>query len=270
MALGGVSAIIAVTVVPNPYVGFFAALVVGLLFGAMFAFATVVVRANQVLCGLALTFLGIGFSGWIGKSYSGQPARSRFEQREVPVLSDIPIVGEALFNQNILVYVAFLLLPAVIHYLLFKTRHGINLRAVGENPAAADAMGISVGFVRFAYVSAGSALVAGGGAYLTLAFVPAWSEGIIAGRGWIAIALVIFAGYRPINVVCGALLFGVITAFGYVAQARNWGIPAAFFSMMPYLGTIALLLVPTLVWKEMQRRMAAPAALGEPYYREER
>jgi len=270
MALGGVSAIMAVAVIANPYWGFVVAVIVGLLFGAIFAFSTVIVRANQILCGLALTFLGLGFANWIGKSVSGQPAQARFEQRELPLLSDIPVVGEAVFSQNVLIYFAYLLLPVAMHYLLFKTRHGINLRAVGENPAAADAMGISVVTIRFVYVSVGSSLAAAAGAYLTLAFVPAWSEGITAGRGWIAIALVIFAGYRPLNVTWGALLFGIITAFGYLAQARNWAIPSAFFSMLPYLGTIAFLLVPVLVWKQLQRRMAAPAALGEPYYREER
>ena len=162
------------------------------------------------------------------------------------------------------------MLPFVLHYLMFRTRHGLNLRAAGENPAAADAAGVPVQHVRFWYVALGGAFAGGAGAYLTLAFVPAWSEGVVAGRGWIAVALVIFAGYRPINVVLAALLFGLITALGFVGQARNWPIAAPILSMLPYLGTIALMVLPVLAWQKVRRLMAAPAALSEPYFRDVR
>ena len=151
---------------------------------------------------------------------------------------------------------------------MFKTRHGLNMRAAGENPAAADAAGIPVRIMRFWYVAAGAALAAGAGAYLTLAFVPGWSEGVVAGRGWIAVALVIFAGYRPWNAVLAALLFGVITSIGFVGQARNWPVEPALLSTLPYLGTIALIIVPVMVSQKIRRRMAAPAALGVPYFRD--
>ncbi|MFN6977704.1 MAG: ABC transporter permease, partial [Gemmobacter sp.] len=174
------------------------------------------------------------------------------------------------FQHNILVYVIFIVLPLALHWMMFHTRHGLNMRAVGENPAAADAAGVPVARMRFLYVTAGASLAAGAGAYLTLAFVPSWSEGVVAGRGWIAVALVIFAGFRPINAVLAALLFGFITALGFVGQARNWPIAAPILSMLPYLGTVALIIVPVVAFKRMRRLMAAPAALATPYFRDMR
>lgn len=270
MALGAITGIAAVVATPNPMLGFVLALLVGFLAGCVFALGTVVIRANQVLCGLALTLIGTGMAATIGRAYSGMPAPATFAPIAIPHLSDIPLLGRALFTQNILVYLIYIILPVALHYMMFRTRHGLNMRAVGENPAAADAAGISVQHIRFWYVAAGSALAAGAGAYLTLAFVPSWSEGVVAGRGWIAVALVIFAGYRPLNAVLAALLFGLITSLGFVGQARNWPIAAPILSMLPYLGTIALIIVPALAWQRMRRLMAAPAALGEPYFRDMR
>lgn len=267
MAMGAVTAVATVAAVPSPELGFLAALVVGGLFGCLFAFATVTIRANQVLCGLALTLMGTGLAQTIGKSYSGMPVRATFESVQIPILSSIPIFGQAFFSQNILVYLIYIILPFGLSFLMFKTRHGLNMRAVGENPAAADAAGIPVTLIRFGYVAAGSALAAGAGAYLVLAFVPAWSDGVVAGRGWIAVALVIFAGYRPVAAALSGLLFGFITALGFVGQARGWPIAPAFLSMLPYLGTIAFIIVPVIAWQRMRRLMAAPASLGEPYYR---
>lgn len=270
MAVGAITGIATVVAVPSPLLGFFLALLVGLLAGMVFAVATVYIRANQVLCGLALTLMGTGLAATIGKAYSGMPAPATFAPIAIPYLSDIPLLGRALFTQNILVYLIYIILPLTLHYLMFRTRHGLDMRAVGENPAAADAAGIPVQQIRFWYVSAGAALAAGAGAYLTLAFVPSWSEGVVAGRGWIAVALVIFAGYRPLNAVLAALLFGLITSLGFVGQARNWPIAAPVLSMLPYLGTIALIIVPVLAWQKVRRMMAAPAALGEPYFRDVR
>jgi ABC-type uncharacterized transport system permease subunit len=270
MALGAITAIATVIARPSPLLGFMFALGIGLLFGMVFAAATVILRANQVLCGLALTLMGTGLAATVGKAYSGMPAPATFASVAIPYLSDIPLIGRAIFTQNILVYLIYIVLPAILHFIMFRTRHGLNMRAVGENPAAADAAGIAVQKFRFWYVVAGSSLASGAGAYLTLAFVPSWSEGVVAGRGWIAVALVIFAGYRPINAVLAALLFGCITSLGFIGQARNWPIAAPILSMLPYLGTIALIIVPVLAWHRVRRLMAAPAALGEPYYRDVR
>jgi simple sugar transport system permease protein len=199
MAVGAVTAIITVNVFSGTaYAGLLVAILAGMLLGVLFAVATVIFKANQTLCGLALSFLGTGLAGRLGAPYAGQPAQARFERIPIPILSDIPLAGNALFNHNILVYLAYLVLPAIISYLLYRTRHGMNVRAVGENPAAADASGIGVSLLRFSYTCVGAALSATGGAYLTLAFTPAWSEGVTGGRGWIAIALVIFAGWRPV------------------------------------------------------------------------
>jgi simple sugar transport system permease protein len=270
MSLGAITGIATVVAVPNPFLGFAASLLVGAFFGMIFAFATVTIRANQVLCGLALTLIGTGLAATVGSAYSGTPSPAVFERVAIPLLSEIPVLGRAFFSQNVMVYLIFIVLPLGLHFLLFKTRHGLNLRAVGENPAAADASGIPLQAIRFWYVTAGAALAAGAGAYLTLAFVPSFSEGVVAGRGWIAVALVIFAGYRPINAVLAALLFGIITSIGFVGQARNWPIAPAFLSMLPYLGTIALIIIPVVAFPRFRRLMAAPAALGEPYRREMR
>lgn len=268
MALGAVTAIAVTMSVPSPSVGFVAALAVGLGFGMIFAVATVFFRANQVLCGLALTLMGTGLAATVGRAFSGMPAKATFQPVALPYLSEIPVIGPAFFSQNALVYLIFIILPAGLHYLMFKTRHGLNMRAAGENPAAADAAGVPVLAMRFWYVSLGAALAAGAGAYLTLAFVPSWSDGMVAGRGWIAVALVIFARYQPLNVVLVALLFGLITALGYVGQARNWPIAPALLGMLPYLGTLCFIIVPAMVWRRMRQATAAPAALGLPYFRD--
>lgn len=270
IALGAVTGIATVVAVPHPWLGLLCALLVGLGVGMVFAAATVIIRANQVLCGLALTLMGTGVAAMIGRAYSGIPAPATFRPIAIPLLSEIPVLGRGLFTQNVLVYLIYILLPFAIHHLMFRTRHGLDLRAVGENPAAADAAGVPVQALRFWYVAVGASFAAGAGAYLTLAFVPSWSEGVVAGRGWIAVALVIFAGYRPWTAVGAALLFGLITSLGFVGQARNWPIAAPILSMLPYLGTIAFMIVPVLAWNKVRRLMAAPAALGEPYFRDVR
>ena len=268
-ALGGVTAIITVARGASPVMGLLAAILVGAAFGTVFAGAVVGLRANQTLCGLALTIAGSGLASAAGRPYSGQPARAVFEGLAIPVLSDLPVLGRAVFSQTPLVYVIWIVLPLFLHWLLYRTRHGLNLRAVGENPAAADAAGVRVGLLRFGYVVVGAGLAGAAGGTLTLAFVPSWSDGITGGRGWIAVALVIFAGFRPLHAVLGALLFGVITALGFVGQARNWPVPPAVLSMLPYLGTIACMILPAL-FAGRARRHPAPAALGVPYFRDER
>ena len=269
MAMGALSAIAADRMLPNPYFGLLAAFAVGLILGVVFATATVIFRANQVLCGLGLAFFGTGLSGQLGAPLSGFTAPAPFQPVRIPILADIPIIGNAVFNQPLLVYFAFFILPPTISFIINQTRHGMHVRAVGENPAAADACGISVNGLRFLYTSIGCALAAIGGAYITLAFTPSWVEGITAGRGWIAIALVIFGTWRPLPVVLGALLFGAVTSLGFVAQLQGWGIPASFLAMLPYLGTILLMVIPIVLRSKALRKLStSPAALGFPYIRE--
>jgi ABC-type uncharacterized transport system permease subunit len=271
MLMGAVMAFVTVNrYVPNPYAGLAVAALVGAALGAVFACAVVLVKANQAPCGLAMNFVGAGLSGLIGAAYAGKPAAARFDPIRIPGLVSIPLVGEALFDNTVLVYFAFLVLPVAVHWLLHRTRHGLNLQAVGEKPAAADSSGVSVGAIRFMYVVVGGALAGVGGAYLTLAYTPAWSEGVTAGRGWIALALVIFSGWRPFYIILGALVFGAVTSLGFAGQVQGWRIPAPFLSMLPYVSTLALLLVPTALRRRGHRPRvrAQPDALGIPYSRE--
>ncbi len=243
---------------------------VGVVMGIVFAVSTVIVQANQVLSGLALTFIGAGLSGLLGIPYAGRSTGGALPQFKIPVLGDIPYLGDTFFNHNLVVYFAYLILPFIVGFILFRTRHGMNLRSIGENPAAADASGIPLTALRFFYVTVGAALAAAGGAYLTLSLSPTWQEGIIAGRGWIALALVIFARWQPSYIVLGALLFGGVTSFGFVAQARNWGINPFLLGMLPYLSTVAVMIVPIALMGKAKRRLGVgPAALGVAYFREE-
>ncbi len=269
MAIGGISAIAAVSATGSILIGSLAALASGLALGVLFAVTTVIFRTNQVVTGLAFTFLGTGLAAWAGTSYAGKPAAASFQKMAIPSLSDIPFVGEAFFNHQLPIYLAFFVLPFVLHFILFRTRFGLAILATGENPAAADAAGISVVTIRFGCVMFGCVMSALAGAYLTLVFVPSWSEGMTAGRGWIAIALVIFAAYKPIKVAVAAFFFGLIMALGYTAQTWGWNIPSAFLSSLPYLATLAIMLIP--VWIRLKgRRTHRPEGLGIPYYREER
>ncbi len=269
MALGGIAAIAAVAATGSLLLGTMAAIGIGLVMGLLFALTTVIFRVNQVVSGLAFTFLGTGLATWVGTSYAGKPAVASFDKISLPVLGDIPFLGEALFNHHLPIYLAFFVLPIALHFTLFRTRFGLSILAIGENPGAADATGIAVIPIRIACVTFGCVMSACAGAYLTLVFVPSWSDGITGGRGWIAIALVIFAGYRPIRVVVAAFFFGLISAFGFTAQTWGWNIPSAFLSALPYLATLIIMLIP--VWFATRgKRTKRPAALGIPYYREER
>ena len=269
MAMGGIAAIAAVSATGSLTAGVLASIVVGVLMGLVFALTTVIFRVSQVVSGLAFTFLGTGLAYWVGSPYSGRPAAASFSKAPIPILSDIPIIGDIFFNHHLPVYMAFFVFPVVLHLILFRTRFGLNLRAVGENPGAADATGIAVTKLRIGCVVFGCVMAALSGAYLTLVFVPAWSEGLTAGRGWIALALVIFAAYRPIRVAIAAFFFGLITALGFSVQTWGWNIPSAFLSALPYLATLIIMMLP--VWITIRgKRTQRPAALGIPYFREER
>jgi len=243
---------------------------VSALLGIVFAFSTVTLQANQVLSGLALTFLGAGLSGILGEPYAGKHTPGVLATYKIPILGDIPYIGDTFFNHNLVVYFCYLILPIIVSFVLYRTRHGLNMRSIGENPSAADASGIKLKSIRFFYVTIGAALAGAGGAYLTLALSPTWQEGIINGRGWIALALVIFARWKPINVLWGALLFGGVLSIGYVAQARNWGINAYLLSMLPYLSTVLVMIVPIAMMTKAKRRLSmGPTSLGAAYFREE-
>jgi simple sugar transport system permease protein len=275
MMMGALSGFAAAYYAKNVWVGVAASMVVGGLLASIHAFLTVTMRANQVVSGLSITLFGQGLARFLGqrlgpesnKGYLVGLVGPRFQPLVVPVLGDLPIVG-ALFQQDLLTYIVYLLVPLAWFY-LYKTRNGLNLRAVGEDPQTADAMGINVFRLRYAYTILGGMLVGLGGAHLSLAYTPGWSENPTGGRGWIVIALVIFAMWNPARAVLGAILFGGINAVQYRLQAAGTTIPAAFLNMLPYLVTILVLVVMTW-WETLSKRIGAPAALGTAYMREEK
>ena len=247
--------------------GILAALVTGMLVGLAFAFMTVTLQANQVVCGLSLVTRGSGLSGFIGKSIGGTTLPVSFQKIAVPGLCDLPFFGKVLFRQDPMVYALYLLVP-LLYIFLFKTGPGLRLRALGENPAALDAAGIRVYFLRYVYAMAGTAIVAVGGAYVTLAFTPTWIDNITAGSGWIAAALVIFAFWNPLYAALGSVLFGTVNVLSLRLQMTGVPIPSFFISMLPYVCTIAVLILSAL---SLGGRLAkAPKALGSYYDREAR
>lgn len=281
IGIGAVYAVIAVTSwgVGSPWLGMAIGVLAAAIAGLLFAIAVVVFRASQVLVGLALTLGGIGLSNQLGTNRNGTPIEVLF--REVNPgggLEDGGVLEAFLFHDPV-VYLAYLVVPALLVFVLFRTRHGMNMRAVGENPAAADAAGVSVVRARIGYTVLGSALSGAGGAYMVLSFTPTWSPDIARGRGWVALAVVIFAGWRPFRVVIGALLYGSMISLDATAQARGWKLPflegsdlSFFLSMLPFVVTLVAILVPAGAAKLGLRAMGttAPAALGVPYSREER
>jgi simple sugar transport system permease protein len=272
LSLGAVTAFMVGTTTRNPFLALAVGAVVGALAGLVFAAAAVVARANQVLVGLALAVGGIGLANQLGNGRQGNLLLSRFKPVEIPILSDIPVLGHALFDQDPVVYFTFYVLPVVLWFLIFQTRHGMNLRAVGDNPAAADAVGVNVMGMRVSYAIIGAALSGAGGAHLVLGYTQNWSIGVVSGAGWVSLAVVIFAAWRPFLVVLGALLFGAMTSLGFVAQARDWNVPSYVLAMLPYLVTLVLILVSAGLagFGRRVRASAAPASLAVPYFREDR
>jgi simple sugar transport system permease protein len=272
LSVSAAAAFIVGTQVANPFLALVVGALVGAFFGLLYATAVGLLRANQVLCGLALALGGIGLGNQLGNGRQGDLLISRFEPVAIPGLSDIPVVGKALFDQDPVVYFAFYVLPVILWFTLFRTRHGMDLRAVGDNPAAADAVGVDVTRMRVLYTTLGAALSGAGGAHLVLGYTGNWSVGVVSGRGWVALAVVIFAAWRPFRVVLGAFLFGAMISLGFVAQARNWGVSSFVLAMLPYLVTLAFILIPAGI-AHIGRRVRvspAPLALTVPYFREER
>lgn len=249
------------------------AAVAGAAMAAIHAFLVVTLRANQIVSGLALTiFAGAaGLSSYLGNdlTLADQPARKAFTPFLPEGWQKADIVGPILFKHSVLVFASWVCVILVALY-LNRTRPGLNVRAVGESPAAADAMGINVAAYRYAHTMAGGAFAGVGGACFTLAITPQWVDGITAGAGWIAIALVIFAFWRPSFCLVGAYLFGAFSGIPFTFQARGilHGIPPELFQALPYVMTIVVLVLVSSAGA--RRRLGAPAALGTPYVREER
>lgn len=261
MIMGAVAGFAFAQMTGNAYLGALGGVIVGALFSLSFAFLAITLVTNQVATGLALTILGLGVSGLWGESYIGL-AGVRMETITIPFLSEIPIIGKPLFAQDAIFYVSIALVFG-ISYFLFKTRGGLILRSVGDNHGSAHALGISVIKVRYLAVMFGGACSGLAGAHLSLVYTPQWVENMTAGRGWIALALVVFASWRPMRVIAGAYLFGAVGIAQLHIQALGYDIPSQLLSSLPYVATIVVLVIIS-----QNRRLTlinTPASLGKGF-----
>lgn len=268
MLIGGVSGFGIGYYLDNPYMAILGAAIAGGLGALIYGFLTISLRANQIVSGLSLTIFGTGFSSFLGTNFIGkkmsQGVIGFFKPIEIPILSRIPFLGEILFNQDIYIYLSYLL-AILFGIYLYKTRMGLKLKAIGENPSAADASGVKINMYKYIHILLGGALCGLGGAYLSVVQVPTWQENITAGRGWIAIALVIFSKWNPFKAIYGAYLFGGLSIVGFRLQYLN--ISQNLLNMLPYLVTIIVLVISS---KNNSREGGPPKALSIPYFREER
>ena len=263
MAVGAVCAFMAHQASGSATLAVLAGLVAGIAMALLFGYLTLSLLANQVASGLALAIFGIGLSAFVGKPFESaampMPAPLR-----IPVLADIPLFGHALFEQHWLVYASWGLVAAV-SWFLFRSRPGLVLRAVGESPASAHAVGYRVIAIRYGAVAFGGAMAGVAGAFLSVCYTPLWAEGMVAGRGWIALALVVFATWRPLRVVLGAYLFGGVMMSQLFVQGAGlrFEVPAQLLSALPYLATIAVLVL--ISRNASTIRLNAPVSLGLPF-----
>lgn len=262
MLMGAVTGFIAVTQSQSALLGIMVAMLAGAGMALIFAVLVLLLQATQVATGLALTIFGIGLSaligqGLVGVAYEGLP------KLPIPLLSDLPIIGSVLFEHDIMVYGSFVV-TALVSWFLQKTRAGLILRAVGDSHDAAHAIGYSVIKIRGLAILFGGVMAGLAGGYLSLAYSPLWIENMSAGRGWIALALVVFATWRPGRVFVGAYLFGGITILQLHAQAMGAGVPSQVMSMLPYLATIVVLV---LISRDRNKiKMNSPACIGQPFH----
>ncbi|MHA7969023.1 ABC transporter permease [Rhizobium sp. CAU 1783] len=261
MIIGAVCAFATSQITGSPFIGVLAGILAGAAFSLLFAFLTLTLVANQVATGLALTLLGLGVSGMMGESFVGVPG-VKLQPINVPLLSDIPVVGKLLFHQDLVFYLSILLVVGVNWY-LFRTRSGLRLRAIGDNHGSAHTLGIHVVRTRYLAVLFGGACAGLAGAQLSLVYTPQWVENMSAGRGWIALALVVFASWRPWRVLAGGYLFGAVTIGQLHAQAFGIGLPSQFLSALPYAATIVVLVI--ISHNRRTTLINTPASLGKPF-----
>lgn len=262
MVMGAVCGFVVAAESGSLWLGVLAALLAGTAMAGLFAVLTLSFQANQVAAGLAITIFGVGASAYLGVDYTSV-ALSGMQALHIPWLSDVPLLGPLLFSLDALMVLSFALFGGV-SWFLFRTRFGLVLRGVGEAPASAHAIGYPVIRIRYLAVLFGGAMAGLGGAYLALVYTPLWVEGMTAGRGWISLALVVFATWRPARVMLGAYLFGGITILQFHVQALGVDLPSQLLSMLPYLATIVVLV---LISRDIRTiRLNAPASLGMSYH----
>ncbi len=252
----------AVAVHYNPWLAFAAGMAAGALLAACFGVLVIWLNTNQVATGLALSLFGGGLSAFVGIPYVSEKLGEQ-AQFKVPLLGDIPFIGPALFHQHPMVYIAMALVAALAWF-LYRTRAGLVLRAVGESPESAHALGYPVRRIRMLAVLAGGAMCGLAGAYISVVYTPLWIEGMVAGKGWIALALTTFATWRPARVLLGAYLFGGVTMLQFYFQARGVHVPSEFLAMLPYLATVGVLVLISRNASWIRANM--PASLGKPFF----
>ncbi len=264
MLMGAISGFIAMAKTQSLVIAVSCGMLAGALMALIFAVLTLSLMANQVASGLALTIFGTGLSAFIGIEYTSIALKSVLEL-QIPILSQIPILGRLVFSYDILVYLSWFLFAGIMWF-LYKTRAGLILKAIGESPKSGHALGFSVIGIRYLAVLFGGAMAGLGGVYLAVAYTPMWVEGIVAGRGWLAIALVVFATWRPARVMIGAYLFGGVTILQFHIQGFGVEIPSQFLSMLPYLATIFVLV---LISRDKNLiTLNSPASLGITFHPE--
>jgi ABC-type uncharacterized transport system permease subunit len=261
MLIGAVSGFAAAFHTGSDWIGFGAGALSGGFAAAVLAWLVVWLNSNQYAAGLALSLFGNGISAFVGVDYVGRKLSERSDHA-LPLLGDLPFLGPALFRQHPMVYLTMAAIGAVAWF-LYRTRSGLVLRAIGESPEAAHALGYPVRRIRLAALAFGGALAGASGAYLSVAYAPLWVEGMVAGRGWIALALTVFATWRPGRVLLGAWLFGGVTMLQFRMQAQGVQLPSEFISMLPYLSTIVVLVL--ISRNPLWIRLNMPASLGKSF-----
>ncbi len=244
-------------------VGFLCAILAGIVMSMLFALMSLGLNANQYATGLALTIFGTGLSAFIGAGFVGKPIQG-LEPIAIPLLSEIPIIGRALFRQDVCVYLSFAM-TGLLFWFFRSSRAGLIVKAVGENPQSANAIGLPVLRTRYLAVAFGGAMTGLAGGYLSLAYTPLWAENMSAGRGWIALALVVFASWRVERVMLGAYLFGLASILHLVAQGLGFSFPPNLLAMLPYLATIIVLVL--LSSNPARNKLYTPMSLGQPFYK---
>ena len=262
MLVGAVTSFIVAATTQSPWLGVAAGMCAGAALSLIFGVLTLSLMANQVASGLALSLFGVGLSAFVGLNYVSVVI-APIAPLTLPVLTELPVVGKLLFGHNPLVYLSLLLFVA-IQWFLYRTRAGLVVRAVGESPQSAHAIGYPVARIRYLAVMFGGACAGLGGAYMAVAYTPLWVEGMTAGRGWIALALVVFATWKPWRILAGAYLFGGVTMAQFQAQGMGVDIPSQYLSMLPYLATIVVLAV--ISRDAAAIRLNAPASLSKPFH----